>query len=1721
MATVQSQTSTCRIVKDRILELEMEAGRLHDYNGVVVIEDKLLVIDSYERNLQLYNHDDGKLMTSHKLESDPMGICLISDTEVAVCLIDGTVLVVSMKSRYHVQMVRTLRTVFDRCYSLAKWNSDKLVVSGWKYGGMMRWCVLSITDGHMDSTHIICQGIWTHIAIIENSLYISCWTYDSSTEGVYGYDICNPHTKKFLYQHQQLRTPGPIMSYRDCVYVCDLNSNRIHQLTDSGQLVTIHTVSSSLYKTVYDVQQELLYTTSKDSNMITVYKLESSHQPGVPLEILKMDDRSIKLFEEALKDGEETVHSIRIMVVGHMGVGKTTLVKRLLGEEVNISERHSTEGIDVYVNCCDVSLSTHEWTRRTKDSGQDYRLQRIAKVLNETHSLVGNVSDEQVVIPLEEDITESLENSHAAVENWNIEVLNRASEQGIDQELSPATDQQEESTVDGFEESSADGFENFIANDFEESSADEFEDSSADELEEVTSDLQEDYTDYQHEDHTAQTQLESAAHQLKKYNAHKFEEYTPHQQEEYTFHQQEELIAHQKYECTAHQQDKVIPHQHEESTDHQQKESAGHQQTESTAHQQEEFIAHQQNEYTAHQQKKVFAHQHEESTSHQHKESTPQQKEFTLYQQEVYTAHQHDECTAITQEDSTDHQQEETSAHQQEETTVHNQKESSVYKKKEYTGHQQKEYIAIQQDDSTVTQQENSTAHQQDENAVYPLEYHTDLQQEEYIAYQREESTVFQQEVYTAHQQEEYTAPQQEEYTAHQQEDYPVNHQEDSNTHQQEESIAHQQEEYTVYQREEYTAHLQEELIAHQQEEYTAPQQEEYTAHQQEDYPVNHQEDSTTHQQEESIAHQQEEYTVYQREEYTAHLQEELIAHQQEESIAYQKDKYTAHQQEESIAHQQEEPIDYQKDKYTAHQQDEYTVYQLEKYVANRLEDYTTYHKDEYTARHQDEYTAHQQEKSIANHLEDYTTYHKDEYTARHQDEYTAHQIEKSIAHQEEKSVVQKKPTHFKTNTMAMLKLLKENVHKIEGASENSLLTIWDFAGQYAFYTTHQTFLTRRAIYLLVSDVSGQVTDLVADDCYFDSKGVMKCQVHELVEVWLNSIHSCASSPEDDSPPVILVGTHVDKISQDKTHEICESYFREIRSYLKDKPTRFHLIDEDFAIDNSIEDSKLEDLKRKIVEVASQQPYWGEKIPARWLPLEQELMRRKADGVKVISRKDVEKINNEGTVPIENSEELDLFLRFLHETGTIIYFSIYILRENIVLDPTWLIDALKTLINAQPDLPDGSADNAVSQKWSDFKEKGILSLELIDAIWTKDKYPELHAHKDHILLIMEQLNIIAKPRAFSEIGEKIESCYLAPCMLRQESPREIISPEQDPLMVSTPVLCCVFTGNFLPPPIFHRLIAACITRWPVAKKKDTSENLIFCGCCIFNIDLFHRLTLHCKNHIIFARITRMVVDEVKTPDAMLCTRVRKFITLNLSKITSYLGQNLSYELCTWWSPSKVVSDDGRAPPFQMWFADEGHDYDAPITSEHMNHARLYVALMTVCTNALREILLTHVPKPHINIYQAIRAKKDDLTRKTHNKRRQWQSALLIPDQCQVVFPDPRGRYVASVDQFDISLLYILIRHVSTVSASVMNWGIDPIEKPFRDRCLGASVERIRLYRNQIGHSIDGKMSQHDFDDYWNKIDAVLDDIEQVLGRQVYRAQLEKQREQVISIYEAC
>ncbi|XP_060566622.1 uncharacterized protein LOC132725500 [Ruditapes philippinarum] len=128
-------------------------------------------------------------------------------------------------------------------------------------------------------------------------------------------------------------------------------------------------------------------------------KAATGHSSLIPLEILRMDKHSIELYKRALSEGKEAVYNIRVMVVGHYGVGKTTLTKRLLDEDVDINKRESTNGIDVHVKRCKVSRETGQWETVAKD-------QKVGTVCNRLlHLLKKPLTTEKEVVVMENEST--------------------------------------------------------------------------------------------------------------------------------------------------------------------------------------------------------------------------------------------------------------------------------------------------------------------------------------------------------------------------------------------------------------------------------------------------------------------------------------------------------------------------------------------------------------------------------------------------------------------------------------------------------------------------------------------------------------------------------------------------------------------------------------------------------------------------------------------------------------------------------------------------------------------------------------------------------------------------------------------------------------------------------------------------------------------------------------------------------------------------------------------------------------------------------------------------------------------------------------------------------------------------------------------------------------------------------------------------------------------
>ena len=170
------------------------------------------------------------------------------------------------------------------------------------------------------------------------------------------------------------------------------------------------------------------------------------------------------------------------------------------------------------------------------------------------------------------------------------------------------------------------------------------------------------------------------------------------------------------------------------------------------------------------------------------------------------------------------------------------------------------------------------------------------------------------------------------------------------------------------------------------------------------------------------------------------------------------------------------------------------------------------------------------------------------------------------------------------------------------------ILDLWDFAGQQLYYASYPVFLSPRAVYMLVYDLSKGLNDL-AQPCFKQgsrriplSNPNKETNLENLLS-WLVTVRSICSSQSEKAvkdqphcrPPVFIVGTHADKQHREDIDKIELQIKREIfkRSENVVRPI--------FSVDNTkgSSDMGVSTLRKRMIEVLKQEPYMGEEISIR------------------------------------------------------------------------------------------------------------------------------------------------------------------------------------------------------------------------------------------------------------------------------------------------------------------------------------------------------------------------------------------------------------------------------------------------------------------------------------------------------------------------------------------
>ena len=213
---------------------------------------------------------------------------------------------------------------------------------------------------------------------------------------------------------------------------------------------------------------------------------------------------------------------------------------------------------------------------------------------------------------------------------------------------------------------------------------------------------------------------------------------------------------------------------------------------------------------------------------------------------------------------------------------------------------------------------------------------------------------------------------------------------------------------------------------------------------------------------------------------------------------------------------------------------------------------------------------------------------------------------------------------------------------KIE--KETIRLNVWDFGGQEIMHATHQFFLTRRSLYLLVLDAR---------------KGENEGNIH----YWLRIIQSYAG----DSP-VVVVTNQCDGVSDlDLDERRLRFDYPNIQGFVKTSCTTGRGI---------------EKLREMIASQVNDLPHVFDELPQSYFTIKSELASR-AKSRNFLDVRDYLRLCEDNTVTDEAEQQR--LLRFLHDLGTVLNYNDphdpYRLRDTHILNAKWVTDGVYSIVN--------------------------------------------------------------------------------------------------------------------------------------------------------------------------------------------------------------------------------------------------------------------------------------------------------------------------------------------------------------------------------------------------------------------------------------------------------
>ena len=249
-----------------------------------------------------------------------------------------------------------------------------------------------------------------------------------------------------------------------------------------------------------------------------------------------------------------------------------------------------------------------------------------------------------------------------------------------------------------------------------------------------------------------------------------------------------------------------------------------------------------------------------------------------------------------------------------------------------------------------------------------------------------------------------------------------------------------------------------------------------------------------------------------------------------------------------------------------------------------------------------------------------------------------------------------------------------------DGVLNSICYSVWDFAGQKQFYGLFHIFLTRYACYFVVFNMEKVLDEATREDAL------------NFLQFWLEMIHLYAQDDDDSRAPVILVGTHKDKVSSPEQHRMIDDIILE---RFAQNETIFSQVHRDeggangglcfFAVDNTRgqTDPAIERLREQVDSlVRSDGPGGSDGYVSMYVPMPWnaacDALRQISNEKPTLTWAEMRQLCWEQGIVAE--AEVERMLSIFHKLGMLLFYNEPGLKDMIVLTPQWLIERIAYIL---------------------------------------------------------------------------------------------------------------------------------------------------------------------------------------------------------------------------------------------------------------------------------------------------------------------------------------------------------------------------------------------------------------------------------------------------------